>query len=237
MPAPGETADRLSSLALLIPAWQPDGNLPRLLTAVQPLGFGLTVVVDDGSPAKYDGIFQQIAQRPGVGVLRHACNQGKGRALKTGMRYLIDDRPEIRGVVTADADGQHTPEDIAQVARALATAGEQAVLGVRHFGPTVPLRSRLGNAAMRRLFRWRTGVSLADTQTGLRGLPRALLPALAELPGERYEYETVMLAALCRLQLPPVQLPIATVYLEANRGSHFRPMLDSLRVLGVLLRL
>jgi hypothetical protein len=74
-----------------------------------------------------------------------------------------------------------------------------------------------------------------DTQTGLRGFPRALLAELAALPGERYEYEMAVLAAVCR-RGRPVEVGIETVYEAGNKGSHFAPVQDSLRVMWVLLR-
>ena len=92
---------------------------------------------------------------------------------------------------------------------------------------------------MRRLFAAITGRSLTDTQTGLRGLPLAMLPELLELRGERYDYEMIVLAHLCRTGRAgssPIELPIRTVYLESNRGSHFHPLWDSLRVVAMLSR-
>ena len=44
-------------------------------------------------------------------------NRGKGRALKTAFERLLSDDPGLVGCVTADADGQHTPEDVARVER------------------------------------------------------------------------------------------------------------------------
>ncbi len=230
----GETS--LRSLALLVPAWQPTSVLLVLLAALDTRAFGAVVVVDDGSAAVHGAIFAQVAGLPRVRVLRHAQNRGKGYALKTGFRHILVAYPEITGVVTADADGQHTAEDILRVARALLASGRQPVLGCRHFEQHVPWRSRVGNTLIRRIFAWRTGVALTDTQTGLRGLPRAALVDLLELPGERYEYETAMLCSLCRSGPRPLEVPIATVYLEGNRGSHFHPLWDSLRVCLVLLR-
>ena len=74
------------------------------------------VLVDDGSGAVFRETFDQAAQFPGVQVLRHAVNQGKGAALKTGINHALCKFPGLTGIVTADADGQHHPEDIRRVA-------------------------------------------------------------------------------------------------------------------------
>ncbi len=225
----------LRQTAVLVPAWQPDDRLLPLVEALAGEGFGALVVVDDGSSPDCGPAFAAVAGVAGVRMLRHRVNRGKGRALKTGMEYLLTELPGMEGVVTADADGQHTPADIVRVAVALDAAGGAAVLGVRRMVQDAPLRSRLGNGLTRRMFAWRTGVALADTQTGLRAFPRALLPELLGLAGERYEYEMAALVHLCR-QRRPVEVPIETVYFAGNQGSHFHPVLDSLRVGWALLR-
>ena len=108
-------------------------------------------------------------------------------------------------------------------------------LGVRNFSaPNVPLRSRWGNCLSAAALRL-GGVKVQDSQTGLRAIPAALLPLLMRLPGSRYEYETTMLLAARRAGWPLEELEIETVYTDGNRGSHFHPLRDSLRVIGVLL--
>ncbi len=85
--------------------------------------------------------------------------------------------PDVAGVVTADADGQHAPEDIERVADVLAAQPEALVLGARSFGDDVPLRSRFGNILTRGIMHALLGRKLTDTQTGLRGIPVALCRA------------------------------------------------------------
>ena len=233
---PGSPPESLQTLAALLPAWQPEASFGALVAELVTRGFGIVIVVDDGSQAACEPVFAEIAALPRVNLLRHATNLGKGRALKSGFNHLLSAHPEMRGVVTADADGQHAPGDIERVARALLAGNGKPVLGVRRFSAAVPLRSRIGNRLTRLIFRLLTGTRLTDTQTGLRGLPLNLLPELLPLEGERYEYEMTMLAHLCRSGQVPAEVPIATIYLENNRGSHFNPVWDSMRIYFVLLR-
>lgn len=216
---------------VLIPAYQPDARLVALVRA-------LTVpvlVVDDGSGPEYTSVFRQAAT-VGAVVVRHPFNRGKGAALRTGLSEAARRWPGT-AVVTADADGQHTPTDIARVAQRLDSAGDAAiVLGSRAFTGTVPARSRFGNAVSRTLFGIATGAPVQDTQTGLRGYPAALLDWVRSLPGDRFEYEFTVLLRARRAGIELVDVPIQTVYLDGNASSHFRPLIDSVRVYAPLLR-
>jgi glycosyltransferase involved in cell wall biosynthesis len=225
----------LEHIAVLIPAWQPNRSLLDVVAALRTYPFAVVLVVDDGSAEAAQPVFAAL-RNSGIPVLHQTTNLGKGHALKTGFSTLLEDYPGLQGVVTADADGQHTPEDIVRVAQALAANPARLVLGTRTLSGPVPLRSRIGNALTCRVFTLVAGTRLHDTQTGLRSLPIAILPALLAIKGERYEYETAVLVHLCRTGLRPLEFPINTVYLENNRSSHFRPLRDSVRVACVLAR-
>ncbi len=220
---------------MLIPAWKPDVALCDLVTALVEAGFPAIIVVDDGSGPQYRDVFETIGGCEEVFVIRHATNLGKGRALKTGINFFLTTFPGYRGLVTADADGQHTSEDILAVTQAFDRAPNRVVLGARKFTGDVPLRSRFGNSVTRRVFGFLTGGKVTDTQSGLRAFPAALLPELLAVEGERYEYEMSALAHVCHTRRP-LEVPIATVYADGNRSSHFDPLLDSMRIYFVLVR-
>lgn len=224
------------NLAVLIPARRYEPALAPLLDTLRAAGFGALVVVEDGSPAADQPAFAALAQGERVHLLRHAVNLGKGHALKTGINFFLTNLAGFSGLITADADGQHSAADILRVAAALEAAPHRVILGCRNFAGAVPVRSRLGNTLTREVFRIVSGHRVSDTQTGLRAFPTALLPELLQLPGERYEYEMTVLAHLCRSGHVPLEVPIATVYINGNRASHFNPVRDSMRIYFVLLR-
>ncbi|GAA4312337.1 hypothetical protein GCM10023162_18200 [Klenkia terrae] len=215
----------MTGVVLLVPAYQPDERLPALLSAVARLDPSIDlVVVDDGSGPT--PVFD-ACRALGAVVLRHGVNRGKGAALRAGLAHVLLVSPSA-AVVTADADGQHLPEDVVRVA---GRAPHGLVLGVRSFdGADVPLRSKVGNRVSAVLVRAATGRALADTQTGLRGFAPDLLPWLLTVPGDRFEYELRVLLEVARRGTPIEQLPITTVYLAGNASSHFSPVRDSLRV-------
>jgi putative flippase GtrA len=224
-----------SDVPILIPAYKPGESLPGLIRALLDLGVRRIVVVNDGSGPEFQETFHAISL-PGVHLVEHAVNLGKGAALKTGLNFAMVLFPGCRGVVTADADGQHHPEDIVRVAALLDEHPDTMVLGVRSFGERVPLRSRLGNDVTRVLMRLVMGQNLADTQTGLRGIPASLIPHLLRLSSAGYEFELDMLIACKHQGCPVLQETIRTIYLDGNKSSHFHPIFDSMRIYFLLLR-
>jgi putative flippase GtrA len=232
-------------MIILIPAYQPDGALPRLVTDLLFADQRLVVlVVDDGSGPHFTSVFDD-ARHAGATVIGYPRNRGKGQALKTGFGYAQRHHPG-KGVVCADSDGQHAVPDILHVvARVRDTDGAShstiptastMVMGERAFDGDVPARSRFGNALTRTLFRLTAGVRLHDTQTGLRGYPAVMLPWLCSVRGDRYEYELNLLlqAGQAGYRIDSVQ--ISTIYLTGNSSSHFRPLLDSARIYAPLLK-
>ena len=194
------------------------------------------VVVDDGSGSDYEAIFQSVKQVPDTSLLTNAVNLGKGAALKHGMNYILVNYPACTGVVTADADGQHSAADILKIAAELKEKPDNVLFGARQFGLDVPLRSRFGNLISRYLYRFFIGLSLSDTQTGLRGIPRSLMTRCLSIRANRYEFETEQLIIIKSAGMPVREIPIQTIYIDDNRTSHFRPLLDSAQIYFVLLR-
>lgn len=224
-------------MIILIPAYEPDHQLPALIRAIRDAEPAVAVVVvDDGSGPAYKDVFDGV-RNLGCHVIGYTRNRGKGFALKTGFGFIAD---HLAGqdVVCADSDGQHTIVDILRVAAAVASAGGSPamVLGTRNFTGNVPARSKFGNAATRLLFRLATGERITDTQTGLRGYPAAMLPWLRSVRGERYEYELNLLLEAKQAGCAIRTVDIATVYLDHNSGSHFRPVADSVRIYAPLLK-
>lgn len=224
------------TIIALIPAYNPDAQLIALVEGLLRSLSARIIVIDDGSSPASAQTFARLEELPGCEVLRHAVNLGKGRALKTGFNHCLVNVPDLAGVITIDADGQHLAEDVRKVVAAFLADPRALVIGARTFAAGVPLRSRFGNLLTRRIFRLLVGGRLTDTQSGLRCIPADLLPSLIALDGERYEYEMNMLIHAHKRGVVMSEVPIATVYLDNNRSSHFNPLLDSMKIYFLLLR-
>ncbi len=217
------------NIAVLIPAYKPDRRLNELVDDLRAAGFNRIVVVDDGGQEPFREIFNDLEGK--AEVLVHEVNRGKGAALKTGLAHIMK-TPGI-SVVTADADGQHTPCDVSLIADDLIAKPDTLVLGVRDKSQ-MPPRSKVGNTLTCGVFALTCGLWISDTQTGLRGLPACALESFATLEGDRYEYEMNMLIYAARQKIPVSEVKIETIYIDNNSGSHFNAVRDGLRIYKLL---
>lgn len=228
--------------AVVIPAYQPDEQLLMLVRGLRERRpEQLIIVINDGSHPQTQELFAELLNYQ-VEVLHHPQNLGKGRALKTGFEhYLKLVKGEALGVITADADGQHSVEDILALSDALTQATERLHLGVRDFSLAVnsdqiPWRSKIGNLLTAYIFRKMSATTLYDTQTGLRGIPAHLLKSMLNCRSHGYELEMEMLLMAAHLHIPINQIPIKTIYFNRNAQSHFNPLKDSFKIYCVVLR-
>jgi len=223
-----------SRVIVLIPAYKPDDRLTELVRELREKELDV-LLVDDGGGKTFERIFEDC-KALGAQVAVHAVNQGKGRALKTGINAALLLYPDLTGIVTADADGQHTPKDILRLIEAMDEHENTLVLGSRAFTGNVPLKSLWGNRITRAVYALASGVKVGDTQTGLRGLPRCALEEMIRIDGERYEYEMNVLLKIRDMNLGVFEVPIETIYINDNAGSHFNPVRDAIRIYMVIFK-
>lgn len=211
---------------IIIPAYEPDGELVRLVDELSENGFSL-VVVDDGSGDEYADVFAKVSDKAHIVTLQKNC--GKGAALKAGMRYIRDNIPACEHFLTCDADGQHRPEDAVRVREQL-HKGNKFVLTVRERKGKVPLRSRVGNDLSKIVYTLLTNRYLSDNQSGLRGFARSNLDWLIEVEKSNYDYEMNVLYYAAKMGLKITTIPIEAIYIENNASSHFNPIGDTVKI-------
>ncbi|MBL1226715.1 bifunctional glycosyltransferase family 2/GtrA family protein [Enterococcus sp. BWR-S5] len=220
-------------VGIVIPSLDPDEKLLHLLKDLKDSGYANIFVINDGSGENYTGYYQKAITDYDCVLLRHQVNWGKGRALKTAFNHILTEYPEIKSVVTVDSDGQHRIEDIEKCYEASIENEEALIMGCRDFSKEtsdIPFRSRFGNVMTCKVLKLFCGISLTDTQTGLRGISRNLMRKFLTVKGERFEYEMNMILETKEQSIPIVEVPIQTIYIEENETSHFNPLKDSLRI-------
>lgn len=224
---------------IVIPALEPPAQLIDYVRSLLDQGFPKIVIVDDGSSQKSQAIFAALEQMPGCQVLHHEVNRGKGAALKTALRYCLEQnwKETYRCAIMVDADGQHAVPDVCRMAEASAEQPDAYILGVRDFSEKhVPGRSRLGNRLTSGAFRLLYGRYLQDTQTGLRAVPSGLWEWALGIEGERFEYETNCLIQALKHGVPLGEVKIETLYFDRNAGTHYRTLRDSWPIFLILVR-
>ena len=165
----------MNRMITLIPAYEPDEKLIVLLRELKDKEI-TSVVVNDGSSPSYNPIFEE-AKKYGI-VLSYEENRGKGAALKYGLSYIKEHFGSDDIVITADADGQHTPSDILHIGSFAAGHTDAFVLGSRELKGKVPVRSRLGNGITQWVYNTFFGQNIRDTQTGLRAFSTKWIPLM-----------------------------------------------------------
>ena len=185
------------------------------------------VVVEDGST---DATAAQIEDLP-VALLRNHRNLGKSASLWKGFEYALG--RGARYVVTLDGDGQHRPEDIRRLMAAAERFPGSIVIGARlHDRKNFPLQRYYANQFARFWISWAAGYPIADTQSGFRVYPAALLARLGrrEVSRARFVLESEILIAAGRRGVRSVAVPIPGIYPAHARPSHFRPVRDIARI-------
>lgn len=219
----------------VIPSLDPDERILSIAGKLRDRGFRKIIAVNDGS--KTDGLFVRLREEYGCDVLTHCINFGKGRGMKTAMNHYMNVySASMDGIVFVDGDDQHDIDDVCACCDCLSENPDCLVLGSRDFSdPNVPPRSRFGNRTTSRFFKLFCGLSIGDTQTGLRAMGNSIIPKFVGISGERFDYETNMLLETKNLDIPIREVPIKTIYIEDNKQSHFNPIKDSIAIYKTIL--
>ncbi|NLC32693.1 MAG: glycosyltransferase [Clostridiales bacterium] len=222
---------------VLIPSLHPDHLLVEYAEDLLSHGFKQILIVDDGSGDEFASLFEELNHHANCQVIGYPINQGKGHALKYGMRFILENYPDAAGIVTADSDGQHTADDVLKVAESLVIHPKGLIIGSRDFKTdNVPWTSLAGNRLTSFFFAILYGKWLPDTQTGLRGFSLDLIPLMLEVPGDRFEYEMNMLILASNRLVDFYTVKIQTIYIEENRRTHYRLFKDSALIYGQLFK-
>jgi glycosyltransferase involved in cell wall biosynthesis len=213
-------------LAVAIPAFEAARHVAGVVERCRAI-VPEVVVVDDGSTDDTG----RVAAEAGARILSHEVNQGKGRALRTAFEDLLG-----RGfdrVVTVDADGQHLPEEIPQLVAAH-EAGADLVIGTRdHLFRNMSALRRFSNTASSRAISTVAGLRLRDVQSGFR-LYTAHLVRSTGFPEARFSAESAVVVRAARRGLRIVGVPIRLAVVDGRGTSHYRPLVDSLRIFAAV---
>ena len=219
-----------TNVAALIPCYFEEKQIADVATRTRAQ-LDQVLVVDDGST---DATATE-AHKANVEVIRHEVNQGKGAAIKTGLRALSE-RPSVEYILILDGDGQHLPEEIPRFLELAASSGAPMLVGNRMSDTrTMPFVRRMTNQFMSWQISRAAGQPIPDSQCGFRMFRRDLAGTLCDLESSKYDFETEMLVVAARRGGSIAAVPVSTVY--GDEISKIHPVRDTLRFIKLMRRL
>lgn len=221
----------------LIPIYNHGGTIARTVQALRAHGLPV-LVVDDGSDEATRHVLDALVRdTDDVRLLRLPHNQGKGRAIGTGL--LAAHEAGYSHALQIDADGQHDAGDVPRFLAAGRAHPQALVCGAPIYDASVP-RARLYGRYLTHACVWLETLSLAlrDSMCGYRLYP--LAAACAEIarkpPPARMDFDTAIAVRLMWRGTPVANLPTRVTYPEDGL-SHFRMFRDNLRISAMHTRL
>lgn len=211
---------------VIVPTYNNDRTLRQTLNGV--LGYTThVIVVNDGST---DTTFNILEDYPRLEQIHLTQNRGKGKALRVGFQKARD--LGFNFAITIDSDGQHFPEDIPLFIESLENGGDNNVLliGARNMGDAaVPKKSSFGNKFSNFWFWFETGRWLKDTQCGFRLYPLEALKNITFYTS-KFEFEIEVIVRAEWNGITVKNLPVQVLYDKSERVSHYRPVVDFIRI-------
>ena len=210
-------------VAVLIPALNASKTLAPIVSEAKQYA-DRVVVVDDGSS---DGT-GDVARAAGAIVIRHDVNRGKGGALKSGFVWALEQG--LDGVITLDADGQHLPRQIPMFIEHHRATGADLIIGGRaHLFDGMLPRRRMANRFSAWAVAKASRTNIRDSQSGYRFYSARVLREIP-LRAEGFDMETEVIIRAGVRGLRVEQIPIDLGFVDGLSTSHYKPLLDTLRI-------
>lgn len=218
------TSQNAARVSVVMPAYNEEAVIGRVLDELRNAGYHELIVVDDGS---LDNT-RQIAEAHGAQVVRHPYNIGNGAAVKSGIRAATGDI-----IVLMDADGQHPPQDIP---RLLAHIGDyDMVVGARTGNSQASFQRGLANRVFNAYASYIVGRPVPDLTSGFRAVKAPILKRFVYLLPNGYSYPSTITISMFRSGYRVRYEPIVS---PPRVGvSKVRPLRDGLRFLLTITRL
>jgi glycosyltransferase involved in cell wall biosynthesis len=206
-PAPSNVDPRLRALrrVAIVPAWNEEHTIARVIGELRAFDPGLDVVViDDGSV----DATERVAREHGARVLRLPFNLGIGGAVQTGFRFAFENGYDI--AVRVDGDGQHDPAQLARVVDPVLNGDADIAVGSRFAAEAGSgYRSSRSRRLGIRLLAWVVsrivGQRVTDTTSGFQALNREGIALFArDYPHDYPEVEATVMVFRHRLRLTEV---------------------------------
>jgi glycosyltransferase involved in cell wall biosynthesis len=195
---------RKFKMSVVIPCYNERQTIQQVLANVVALPIPKEViVVDDASTDGTRDLLAQYEAADGVHVILKPKNEGKGAAIRTGLRRVSGDV-----VVVQDADLEYNPHDILSLVRPIVCDQADVVYGSRFLGaPCCSRVHRWGNRLLTKLSNLTTGLEITDMETGYKAFRREVLKDF-EIRQNRFGFEPEVTARIARRKYRVFEVPI-----------------------------
>jgi glycosyltransferase involved in cell wall biosynthesis len=222
VPAPFDATEANQPvLSVVVPVYNEERTVEALLSKLMlgPYPDKEVIIVDDGSQDATPRLLKRWADHPGVQVIHHERNLGKGAAVRTGLGCA-------RGLITIiqDADLEYDPEDYPQLVERIRCGETDVVYGSRYLAAKQRLpwtKFRVAVWFLNTLVRLLYGQRITDEATCYKALRTSLLRDL-NLQAIRFELCAEITAKVCRLGIPIVEIPISYHPRSQSDGKKIR---------------
>lgn len=224
-----------NKIILLMPAYNPGEKMVSLITELKK-EFQCIIVVNDGSDAQYQKYFDEVKDQ--VVLLNHKKNIGKGAALKTGFKYILERHKTAYGVVTVGADGQNSTTDILRCCKEFVEDKNVTVYGCRDFleDEDISEESRIDNELTSHMLRLYSGIDISDTLTKLRVFPTKILKELIKVEGDRFDYDLNVIFRLSELRITIKEVLVDALPVEPPKRPLYVRLIDRAKIYFVFLK-
>lgn len=214
------------NFAIVIPAYNEAATIYDIVTRALAISENV-YVIDDGSV----DATSEIVQKTKAHLMINPVNQGKAASMWRGMQAAIENGAVM--IITLDADGQHSPEDIPRFIDAAKNEPNKIIIGSRMSEKSAfPKKRYYANVVANFWISWAAGYEIKDSQSGFRLYPAALIKKL-KLRHDKprsFVFESEVLIEGARLGVTSLFIPIPALYQDNARASHFRSVLDIVRI-------
>jgi glycosyltransferase involved in cell wall biosynthesis len=195
-------------LSVVIPVFNERPTIAEIIRRVQEVDVGLekeTVIVDDGSTDGTREILQKLSA-PGLTVVFHEKNRGKGAALRTGFSRAAGDI-----ILVQDADLEYDPKEYPRLLEPILDGRADVVYGSRFLGG--PHRvlyywHYVGNRFLTTLSDMLSNLNLTDMETCYKVFRREVLEKI-RLRSSRFGFEPEITMKVAKLKCRVYELPIS----------------------------
>ena len=223
---------------VVIPAYNEQGKIGRVITKIPPQIVDGTVVVDDCSS---DETAAEV-KRAGAIVIRHEHNMGAGAAIRSGIDYALANGYDV--VTILSGDDQHDPNDLPGLLDPILTKGYDFVQGSRRLGglhaPNIGWFRRTFTLVYAIIFRLLTGFPCTDATNG----GRAFRTSIFQDKGvnlwqdwlNTYELEPYLFYQVVRRKFKVTEAPMKVLY-HSQGTTKMKPFRDWWHILRPMIYL